>query len=250
MCADKTDIAHSVNRSSGLLFDRAMLPDAHAGMLKPTHWQAAPNAERGGRGAVWFVATPAADAVLRHYRRGGLVARFARDRYFWTGSENTRSFAEFRLLLQLREHSLPVPRPILAGYRRCWPLHYRADLLMEQIKQATSLAELMRAGAIDSSVLSALGITLARFHQVGVDHADLNAHNVLFDREGQWWVIDFDRGRLRQPDAHWPQQRLRRLQRSMRKLMDGDPTQADRWWQQLQQAHDAAAREHGWMGLI
>lgn len=250
MCADRTDIAGSVNRSGGLLFDRALVPDAHPGMLDPAHWQVEANSARGGRGAVWFVAAPFADAVLRHYRRGGLAARLARDSYFWSGSENTRSFAEFRLLLQLRERSLPVPRPLLAGYRRRRPLHYSADLLMGQIKQARSLAEEMRAGAIESAVLAALGATLARFHQIGVDHADLNAHNLLFDRDGQWWVIDFDRGRLRQPDSRWPQQRLLRLQRSMRKLLADDPAQADRWWQGIRQAHDLAARERGWMALI
>ena len=37
----------------------------------------------GGRAAAWFVRVGAFDAVLRHYRRGGLVAKFVQNRYLW-----------------------------------------------------------------------------------------------------------------------------------------------------------------------
>ena len=39
--------------------------------------------------------------VLRRYLRGGMAARFARDRYLWLGEERTRSFRELRLLAEL-----------------------------------------------------------------------------------------------------------------------------------------------------
>ena len=45
----------------------------------------------------------------------------------------------------------------------------------------------------------ATGRLVARFHRAGLDHADLNAHNILFDGAGQGWMIDFDRGALRIP---------------------------------------------------
>ena len=36
--------------------------------------------------------------VLRHYRRGGFIARISQDRYWWSGEDRVRSFAEWRLL--------------------------------------------------------------------------------------------------------------------------------------------------------
>ena len=43
----------------------------------------------------------------------------------------------------------------------------------------------------------AIGAAIARLHRGGVDHADLNAHNILLDGRGAVSVIDFDRGRVR-----------------------------------------------------
>src|SRR5690554_3308479 len=50
---------------------------------------------RAGRQAAWFVQGEFGSGVLRHYRRGGLIARLSADRYIWTGSAATRSFAEY-----------------------------------------------------------------------------------------------------------------------------------------------------------
>ena len=52
----------------------------------------------------------------------------------------------------------------------------------------------------------------------GLDHADLNAHNILFDSNGRGWLIDFDRGVLRIPATHWRERNLKRLLRSLLKL--------------------------------
>ena len=56
----------------------------------------------GGRGTVAFVRDGERRWVLRHYRRGGLVARLLDDRYLWTGADRTRAFREWRLLRELR----------------------------------------------------------------------------------------------------------------------------------------------------
>ena len=61
---------------------------------------------------------------------------------------------------------------------------------------------------------------VARFHRAGVDHADLNAHNLLFNPQGKGWMIDFDRGALRIPATRWRENNLMRLQRSLLKLRD------------------------------
>ena len=52
--------------------------------------------ETSGRGEVLIVAHGNDRWVLRHYHRGGLVARFVEDHYLWLGLESTRAFREWR----------------------------------------------------------------------------------------------------------------------------------------------------------
>lgn len=173
---------------------------------------------RGGRGAACFIDTPLGRVLHRPYLRGGLMARFNRDRHLWQGQEQTRCFREMRLLDELRSLGLPVPEPLAARYRRRG-LYYRAAIVVREINGAETLAErIARApGSID---WSAIGAVLARFHAAGVDHVDLNAHNLLFDPDGAVWVVDFDRGERRVPGP-WADANLARLKRSLDKLGAG-----------------------------
>lgn len=210
---------------AAIVFDRARLPQAGYELFDPQGWgdRARPVGERGGRGCAWFVQAAFGEAVLRHYRRGGLVARINRDRYLWRGADRTRSFLEFRLLADLHGRGLPVPAPIAAGYRR-QGLCYRADILVQRIPGTRSLAELLREG-VEVPPWEAVGRMLARFHRAGVCHADLNAHNILVDDRGDVWLIDFDRGRLRAPAVGWRTANLYRLQRSLLKLRGAHPVE-------------------------
>jgi 3-deoxy-D-manno-octulosonic acid kinase len=230
--------AHCVSVARGaIVFDRRRLPQAEQAWFSPNE---PADSSRGGRGAVWWIETPVGRAVLRHYRRGGVVARISRDRYLWTGPLRTRSFREFRLLAELDARGLPVPAPLAARYLRCDPLRYTADLLTLEIPDARTLAEQFPEVLEDTAALEALGATLARFHRAGACHADLNAHNILLDRCGQWWLIDFDRGSLRAPAAAWWASRLARLRRSWDKLGALAHPAGARAWQRLCAAHQAA----------
>lgn len=171
----------------------------------------------GGRGRVAIVDTPAGRGVLRHYRRGGMAARLSTDRYLWLGLERTRAFREFRLLAQLRDAGLAVPVPLAARVQR-EGLRYRADMLTGLIAGAQTLADLAGGGDADERHATRVGTAIARLHAVGCWHADLNAHNVLFDPDGTAWLIDFDRGRLRAPGIGWQQHNLARLRRSLEKI--------------------------------
>ena len=71
--------------------------------------------------------------------------------------------------------------------------------------------------ALPERLWRAVGAVVARLQRAGVDHADLNAHNLLLDGRGLISVIDFDRGRVRGPGA-WGLRNLRRLQRSFEKI--------------------------------
>src|SRR5690554_5495799 len=67
---------------------------------KDDQWAAAPVSE-GGRQAAWYVRYGEHDAVLRHYRRGGLAAKISDNRYIWQGARRVRSFHEFEILRSL-----------------------------------------------------------------------------------------------------------------------------------------------------
>lgn len=192
--------------------------------LDAKHWgDAAQPVVEGGRGAAWFIRRAEGDWVLRHYRRGGLMARLSRDRYFWVGEAAVRSIAEFRLLQRLHGLGLPVPRPIAAWYRR-YGLGYGAALIVERIAGARPMTVLLEGGK--PAAWARIGATIARFHSQGVEHADLNANNILL-AGGHVWLIDFDRGRLHAggDDGAWRQANLDRLARSLRKL-GGDAADA------------------------
>jgi 3-deoxy-D-manno-octulosonic acid kinase len=221
-----------------ILFDRRHGAQAKPDWLDPRHWHHGAESRRGGRGEVWFVRGPFGEAVLRHYRRGGLFGRLVRDRYLWTGAARTRAFREFRLMAELVGRGLPVPAPLMAGYRR-FGAFYRADLLTARVPQARTLAQCLPQALADGELLDALGRTLGRFHAHGVCHADLNAHNLLLDGDRCWWLIDFDRGRLRAPSAGWQGRRLARLERSLLKLGAGRDTGWPAAWARLRAAHDA-----------
>ena len=221
-----------------ILFDLTRVRQASADWFSPAYWgDRARPVESGGRGGAWFVETPFGPAVLRRYLRGGLVAQVNRDRYLWRGSNRTRSFAEFRLLRAVAEKGVPVPRPIAAYYRRVG-LRYQAAILLERLENVRSLAD--RASvAGDGAPWEEAGRLIARSHRAGLDHADLNAHNLLFNAAGQGWVIDLDRGELRIPATGWRERNLARLRRSVLKLRGNRPVDAvERDFARLRGAYD------------
>lgn len=200
-----------------ILFDTTRLPQAEPEWFMPEHWrERARPVSVGGRGGAWFVDAPFGPAVLRHYLRGGMAANLSRDRYLWQDSRRVRSFAEFRLTRALHDRGLPVPEALAASYWRDG-LFYQAAILLERLVGVRSLAE--RAGIAGADApWEETGRLVARFHRAGLDHADLNAHNILFDSAGHGWLIDFDRGRLRSPGTRWRERNLARLRRSLLKL--------------------------------
>ncbi len=201
-----------------ILFDAAVSPQVGREWLTPDYWRerGALRLESGGRGGVAIIDTPAGECVLRHYRRGGAVASLMADRYVWTGASRTRPFAEFRLLAHIAERSLPGPIAVVAGYRR-HGLFYSADLITRRIDDAKTLADYISGNRFDREIAEEVGALVARFHREGIWHADLNAHNVMIAPTGLY-LIDFDRGRVREPETGWQQDNLQRLRRSLLKL--------------------------------
>lgn len=192
-----------------------------------------------GRGGVLMLDRSSETWVLRHYHRGGLVARLIYDHYLWTGLERSRAFREWRLLARLHEAALPVPRPIAARVIRQGPI-YQADIVTGLIPDTHPLSSYLRDGNVGDQRWVAIGAMLRRFHRYGVDHPDLTAHNILLGADAGEFLVDFDNAGLRAPGAwHWA--RMERLQRSLRKVALETGTQFnERAWQLVRQGYDSA----------
>lgn len=204
-----------------ILYDAVQGGKVHEHIFAPAYWRArdAMGDSLGGRGGAWRIETDEVDWVLRFYRRGGLPGKFIDDWYLFTGIEATRAWREWRLLAWMHEHDLPVPRPVAARVLRGW-LGYRAALITETVR-GNSLTHLVTQEAMTETAWRAIGRCIRRFHDAGVWHADLNAHNVLVEdvaAEPRVHVLDFDRGRIRPQDTAWRHANLERLERSLQKV--------------------------------
>lgn len=230
-----------------MLYDTSRAGNATEAWLDPAAWR-----RRGsvlplgeGRGSAWLVEADGRQMVLRHYRRGGLLGRLRGDSYYWRGEQRTRCFLEWHMLYQLHRVGMPVPTPLVAGYRRRGS-DYTCDILTQLIPEVRSLAAWVRAAAVPLATWARVGRWLRRFHLRGVCHADLNAHNLLLGPEGPVWLIDFDRGSLRVP-GWWCDANLVRLRRSLEKLTAALPPEhfAASDWRMLLDAYFAAGAEAG-----
>ncbi len=208
-------------------------PDFWGGRAKPV--------TSGGRGGAWFIDVEPSGFVLRHYRRGGLMARLAEKTYLFSGFDQTRSLAEFQLLERLRSLGLPVPEAVAAiawKYRLFW---YRAAILVKRIPGAVTFADSTRLH--DEGLWQQLGQVVRQFHDQGLDHVDLNCDNILVAGD-QIYLIDFDRCRLvtgkeNAADTAWKQRNLDRLYRSVQKRCSRlTQEQRNAHWQSLLQAYE------------
>jgi len=195
---------------------------------------AAGNPARMGRGATHTFVARGRRMLLRHYRRGGMARHIAADRYVWLGLARTRPRRELAILAHLAASGMAVPTPVGARLLRS-PLGvvYRGDLIMGYIDDTRTMSSLLADGDLASAHWQRIGEAIAQFHRAGVDHADLNAHNILIDTGGRVYVIDFDRARLRRP-GRWRERNLARLRRSLDKLAAGATRNSvDAGWQRL-----------------
>ena len=211
--------------TGAILYDKAIINQISEDRFLPSGWLHAEPLKgklgSGGRGNTMFVGNVPRQFVLRHFMRGGLVGKLVRDRYIWTGEDNTRPFVEWRLLAKLAVNDLRVPRPAAARYVR-HGMTYTADIITVRIPEVSPLSQYITARARDEDFWRGIGSAIQEFHACGVYHADMNAYNLQIDHVGRLWMLDFDRGRLLQPGA-WQQRTLSRLHRSLVKIKTLDP---------------------------
>jgi len=198
--------------------------------------------ETSGRGEVLIVARGHDKWVLRHYQRGGLVARFVEDHYLWLGLERTRAFREWRLLRGLRDAGLAVPNPVAAHVYRTGAI-YTADIITSYLPNTRKLSWFIAQGQVPADCWRKIGRVLRSVHDHGVDHPDMTAHNILLDDRGGVFLVDFDNAREK-PAGEWRRLGVERLQRSLRKvaLETGTTFDADAW-RELKGSYDDAPAE-------
>ena len=205
--------------------------------LPETHGEAE-GSLTGGRGGIRVVAAGSlGEAVVRPFRRGGLVEKVNRRRYF----VGDRAFSELLSTHLLHRRGAPVPE-VLAAVQTAMRLGYQACLVTRRIPNAPPAAVLLASaeGSTVARILDSMGRAIRLLHESGGVHADLNAHNILVseDGEGPAFVIDLDRVTLTACPA--PERRTRaallRLRRSCVKL-GLDEALSD--WDRLEQGFSA-----------
>lgn len=196
-----------------------------------------------GRGTVLFFEHESRELVLKRYHRGGLIGKFVKSSYVFCGLSRTRMWREFQLLASMRELGLPVPRPIAVRCIRSSPLSYQGEMIAERIPNSRTLAEILCTENLSDKTWESVGLVIRRFHQHAVEHADLNACNILLNANGQVFLIDFDKSVLHNKRDHsWCQANLSRLRRSLNKWKrreDGFHFE-NRHWQALERGYQGA----------
>ena len=217
-------VKHVPVEGGAMLYNAALARNWQPEWFEPQFWaaQGQLSGTARGRGTAHFVRAEGRELVLRHYRRGGWIAHLYGDRYAWRDEQSTRPFTEWLLTHRLHRAGLPVPTPIAARYVRQGRF-YRGDIITERLRGTNSLTAALREAPLPLLRWISIGRCIRRFHDLGVDHADLNAHNVLLGADAVY-LVDFDRCRLR-PDGLWRDGNLVRLRRSLEKVTYAMPAE-------------------------
>lgn len=168
-----------------------------------------------GRGQVHVVQRGPTSVVVRHYRRGGLMARISEDRFWGTEARNSRAMREFLLLRRMRAWNLPVPSPAAAHAQR-HGLWQSADIMVALLPGTSNLVQRLQNAPLTAAEWQRIGQAVRQLHGHQVFHSDLNAHNLLLDDQGHAWIVDFDKCLIQSGQA-WKASNLARLLRSLRK---------------------------------
>ena len=128
--------------------------------------------------------------VVKHYRRGGLLANLITQYYLRT--TKTRSQIEFEQMEHVRAKGVRAPKPVAYAYHGT--LVYKAWLVSKEIMHSQTMAELSRTEP--NRVANAMA-ALNRQVRILVDnrimHADFHPGNILVDNEQKIHIIDFDK---------------------------------------------------------
>ena len=153
-------------------------------------------APKRGRGAVPSVALRRdAHVVLRRYQHGGLLAGLTGSLYLGP----SRALDELHVTARAEASGAPVPHVVCLAL---WPAagpFWSALIGTREERDARDLFEVLSACEDPlerRALLRDVGAAVRRLHDAGVDHRDLQLHNILVVEEGgrrRIVVIDLDR---------------------------------------------------------
>ena len=232
--------------NGAIVYDTAIIDQVSAKTFSAAGWKTVRRVDSvlrsGGRGHTLIIGDGTNEYVLRHFRRGGFVGRFVHDSYFWLGEDKARSFMEWRLLYKLYAMGLPVPRPAVARYCLTGRI-YTADIITCRLPGVSSLSTRLAEKQASEEFWGSLGTCIRKFHDAGVNHADLNAYNIQVNSADKIALLDFDRGRI-MPPGSWQQKNLARLHRSLQKIARLNPrvNYSEKNWQQLLEGYFQESR--------
>jgi serine/threonine protein kinase len=181
-----------------------------------------------GRSKLRSVAIAAGEnALVREYRRGGMVRYLTPDLFFtWP----PRPFVELCITEAARRRGVPTLEVLGACVERRRGPFYRGWLATRQLAGSEDLWAVLNGGAFSKEekkeLIASAALAIRKMHRQGILHADLNLKNILVRREQtgiQCYVIDLDKAKLYSQGLSVRQanQNLRRLLRSVSKLDPG-----------------------------
>lgn len=202
-----------------IVSNKAFFSDIDERYFSASYWKEkqAITGQAQGRGTSYFFEHEGKQFVLKEYLRGGVIGKLIYNHYLYTQRSQARSIAEFNLLTWMNERGLPVPKAGGAVVVKASLFAYRASLISTKIEHAKDLGTQIRTEPLSEDMWTEIGVTIAKFHNLGVYHADLNCHNILIDEHQKIWLIDFDQGYVREKSEEWQQSNLQRLHRSLLK---------------------------------
>ena len=169
----------------------------------------APRGVLGGRGYVGIQDLEGLGRVfVKQYAHGGLLRHLTGGQFLCVGP--SRSLTEFEMLERVRAIGINAPRPLIFVNKGSFL--YRSWLFMEEILDSRNLAEVSASvQAQDADVIheamSKLGQQVLTLIENKILHVDLHPGNVLVDRSGLVYLVDFDKAR----DYHGSSANLREL---------------------------------------
>ena len=111
----------------------------------------------------------------RSYRHPDLDRRLTRKRLA----------VESRILSRLSSEGFPSPSLMHLDQRK-------SSILMSRIEGAP-LHDQLKSGEAGISELRTLGALIRRLHEIGISHGDLTTHNVILNKYGVLFLIDFEK---------------------------------------------------------
>jgi len=169
-----------------------------------------------GRGKALELEYGGKSYFLKHYIRGGFVAKISYDRYIFNSLASTRAVKEYNFLNTMNDKGLPVPK---AAALQVITNHftYKADLITCKIENEGTLYEFIKDNKMTKALWNALSTTIEKFYQENVYHSDLNAKNIIIDKDNNFFLLDFDNSYFFY-DKKLFTKSMFRLERSLKKI--------------------------------